>query len=399
MIDTLVILVALVFSAFFSASETSFITFDKLKVVIWEKNKDFFISTIKIFSKHSDRVIITCLIGNNLANVAYSSLAAIYLSYMGFSVVYVIIISTLIILTFGEIIPKALALSLNNSFVRPFSVLLAIVYAIFYPIVFGLSFLNKLFFPHSNQRFQPLLNRSSLRKLVKSPHVDIEPEDAALAESVLSFASSKMREIMTPRPDIVSAHIDTKIEDITKLILDTGHSKIVIFNEDIDHIAGYIHSLDLMTSVQCIREILRPPIFVSEFTPVIDGLKIIKKNQTGLLFVLDEYGGIDGIVTIEDIAEEIFGEIEDEYDRPVFRHRETAPGKYIFSGRAEIDDINKSYEFDLEKEEGVETIGGWLVTKLGRIPKRKEIIEIDGFRIEVILSDSVRVKMLRLEKS
>jgi len=396
--DFIILIIALFASAFFSTAETVFIAFDKLKILLWEDSRGIFLRAWKFFYPRTDRYIITSLIGVNIANVAFSSVAAIYLLSFGFPPLLIIIISTLIILIFCEILPKALALSMNAVLIRPASLLILIFYFLLFPIAGLLSLVLKVLFPHSEYGFQPNLSRDHLRRLLLSQQVKIEPEDAKLAGSVLAFASAKMRQIMTPRMEIVAASIDTSMEKIQQLVMESGHSKIIIYEEDIDHIRGYIHAFDLMHSEVTISDILRKAVFVSEFTPVIEGLKILKKRETGLLIVLDEYGGVDGLVTIEDIAEEIFGEIEDEHDRPRFRHKILANGKLLITGRAEIDELNHIYHLDLQKEEGIETIGGWIITKIGRIPASGEKLEIENLSIIITQADLTRIKLLKLEK-
>ena len=395
--DIHILIIALVVSAFFSSAETVFVTFDKLKLLVWKEDKSIFIRAVRFFFPHTNRYIITSLVGISIANVAFSSLMAVYLTRTGIAPGWIIVISTFIVLIFAEIIPKVLALSLNAVLIKPFALLLFLTYIIFYPVVASLGFFFKLLFPHSEHSIQPYINREMMRRLIQSSEAEIHPQDADLAESVLTFASSKMREVMTPRTDIVGVSVETGIEDVTRVVVESGHSKIVVYDGDIDHIIGYIHAYDLIDTTEKLRDIVRPAEFVSEFTLVIEGLKTLRNKVTNLLVVLDEYGGVDGIVTIEDIAEEISGAIEDEHDLPVFRFKELSVGRYMISGRAELDDLNREFELNFEKKEGVETFGGWIVTKLGRIPKKGEKIDISGLRIEILSADSVVVKMTRVE--
>ncbi len=385
-------------SAFFSLAETAFVTFDKLKIMVWTDLKMPFTRHLKFFYPRTDRYIITSLIGNNIANVAFSSLAVIYLVKMGLPPALIIIISTFVILTFSEVIPKAFALSMNSVIIKPASFIMLLFYLVFYPLTELLSLAYKILFPHSGYGFQPNLSRDHLRRLMLSKQAGIEKEDAELAGSVLAFASAKMRQVMTPRMEMKAAQMDTPLDTIKRMILDSGHSKIVIYQEEIDNIRGYIHAFDLMHTGITLSDILRPVVFVSEFTPVMEGLKILKKKETGLLIVLDEYGGVDGLVTIEDIAEEIFGEIEDEHDRPRFRYKKLPDGKYLLDGRAEIDDLNREYHLHLQKAEGVESVGGWVVTKLGRIPEAGDIFTLEDLRIEIVLADKRRIVQMKVEK-
>lgn len=396
--DLIILTAALIASAFFSASETVFVTFDRIKLAVWEDKKDILTRTVRVFFPRTERFIITTLIGVNLANVAFSSVAALYMVHAGLPSWLAIIISTLTLLTFAEILPKALVLPIGTSLIKPFSVILYIFYLILFPVVYYLSLFFRKVLPGGISDQRSHLSRDTLRELIVSDDSEIDDDEAVLADTVLTFAHTKMREVMTPRTDVVSALMDTPISRITELLLESGHSKIVMFAEDIDHVSGYIHAYDLMNCPDSAEEVLRPVEFVSEFTPVIEGLKILRKRETGLLVVVDEHGGTDGIVTIEDIAEEIVGEIEDEFDKPRFRYRITGRNKYLISGRAEIDDLNREYDFGLEKAEGVETFGGWVVTRLGRIPESWEKIRIDDFKLEILSAGSTRIKIMRVEK-
>lgn len=235
-------------------------------------------------------------------------------------------------------------------------------------------------------------------RLMVSETGGLPMKEAEIVDGVLSFADKKMREIITPRTDLTAASIDSDLNEILKLIIDSGHSKIAIYDIDIENIVGYIHALDLLQNADTAAEIVRPAVFVSEFTPVIDALKILKDKNVGMLMVVDEYGGLDGIATIEDVMEELFGKIEDEFDKPSFRYQKLSKGGYLISGRAEIDDLNRIFDFGLEKTERVETFGGWLITNLGRIPKNGEIFNLQGFRIEVMHADEVRIKIIKLKR-
>lgn len=396
--DIIVMSVALVLNAFFSASETVFITFDKVKLLIWKKRSDIFSRALGVFFPRQERFVITILIGVNIANVTFSSLAAIYLVSRGLPAWLVVIISTFIILTFAEILPKAAALSNANRLVKPFSLPLWVFYIIFYPFVTILSSSIRKFFRLKMDDSLLILSRESLKLVILAKEGGMHSEGVEIAAGVLYFAEQKMREVMTPRTDIVAVPIDTPLAEIRELIIESGHSKIVVYGEDIDHIEGYVHALDLLNGAETVSEMVRPAEFVSEFTPVIEGLKILRDRNVGMLMVLDEYGGLDGIATIEDVAEELFGEIEDEYDRPQFQYRILGRDVYLIAGRAEIDNLNREINLGVEKSEGMETFGGWLITEIGRIPSEREIIETSGLMVEVLLADEKRVKMLKVKK-
>jgi CBS domain containing-hemolysin-like protein len=398
--SSITIILSLILSAFFSSSETAFITFDKLKLLIWLEQKRFYSQALKIFFPHQERFVITNLIGNNIATVAFSSVSAVLLTEKGFSPFLVVLISTLVLLTLGEILPKALGLSFSNYLIRTSAVILWGFYLLFYPIVLLMSIAYRTLFPFQKEDFQPILTRERLKSLIISESGTLESQDADIAEGILTFGRLKMKQVMTPRTDVVALEESASIEELSQIVFDKGHSKIAIYRKHIDNILGYVHALDLILSeAKDLNSMLRPAIFVSEFTSVIEALKTMRKNQLGMLFILDEYGGFDGIATLEDIAEELFGEIEDEFDRPKFKHHRLGESKFLVSGRAEIDDLKRRYGWDLEKAEGVETFAGWLTTNLGRIPRKGEKLQLGDLTIQVMLADEVSVKILKVEKT
>lgn len=397
--NLLIMLIALGMSAYFSSCETAFLTFDKVKLFVWQKRRSLYTRAMGFFFPRQERFIITNLVGINLANVAFSSVAAVYLVGMGLPAWLVVIILTAVVLIFAEILPKTVTLPLADYLVRPYAVFLLIFYFLLYPIAALLSAVFKVFLLGHEELTHKLLSREALKRVVESHSKGLHPERVELVTSALSIAGQKMREVMTPRTDIIAASIDSPLEEIRQLVIASGHSKIIIYRNTIDDVAGYIHALDLLSGrVNSLSEMLRPAIFVSEFTPVIRGFKLLRRQRAGMLCVMDEYGGLDGIATVEDLTEELVGEIYDEYDRPQFRYRKLEEGRYLISGRTEIDELNRELNLKIEKLEGVETFGGWVVTKIGKIPLEKEQFEIDEFKIQVLLSDGVRVKMLLVEQ-
>ena len=394
----ILMLIALLASAFFSCCETSFIVLDKIKLLVWKKRKDIYSRALSVFFPRQDRFIVTSLVGINIGNITFSSLAAYYLVSVGLPLWLIILSSTLIILAFAEVIPKTLALSRGSVLMRQMAVVFWLFYLLFYPIIAVFSLFSRFLFFGEESHYKNTITREVLTRIMVSPSSALTKKEAEIANSLLSLSGMKMREVLTPRTDIAAASEESSIDEIAELIMESGFSKIVIYRGDIDNILGYVHVMDLLNGGDSVANIIRPAVFVSEFTPVMDGFKILKDKDVGMLMVMDEYGGLDGIVTIEDLSEELFGDIEDEYDKPKFRHRRLKKGGFLISGRAEIDDLNRVYNFNLEKEEGVETFAGWLITNLGRIPKQNETLKIQDFKITVMLADEVRVKLVKVEK-
>lgn len=396
MTEIWIVLGGLLLSAFFSSCEIVFTSFDKIKLLVWRKRPGILTKSLDLFFPRQDRFIITNLIGNNLANVTYSSVISIFLVAQGVPHWLVVVIATSILLTIGEIAPKTMAIAHANSMVRPYSLVLRLFYYLFFPVVESVSRIFGTIFPGLEDAQKRLLSGEALRWVIASEQKKLHPERAEIVDGLFGFSRQKVREIMTPRTDLVAAPVEFEPENIAELIMETGHSKILIYQEDIDHIMGYIHHLDLLNEGKTVREMVRPAEVVSEFTPVNQALKSLRAKETGMLVVIDEYGGVGGIVTIEDIVEELFGEIEDEYDRPRFRCRRISKNQLLVSGRMEIDDLNREFALNLEKEEGVETIGGWLITHAGKIPSEGEKFDFHGYRIRVIRADEKSVKLITL---
>lgn len=397
MTEIWIVITALFLSAFFSSCEIVFTSFDKIKLLVWRKKSKIYTKSIDIFFPRQERFITTTLIGNNLANVIYSSIITIYLVSQGIQQWVVILIAAVVLLTAGEIIPKTIALTYADRMVKPYSIVLRLFYYLFYIAAEFLSFIIKGIFRDSKSGHMRLLTKEKLWKIIRSEQKKHLPEKAEMVEGLYAFSFQKVRELMTPRTELTAASIDSSPEDIKRMVMATGHSKIVIYEDDIEQIKGYIHHLDLLNGGGTVKEMLRPVGIVSEYTPAVEALKILRSKKTGILVAIDEYGGVGGIVTIEDIIEELFGEIEDEHDRPRFRYRKIQDNSLLLSGRTEIDELNREFSLDIEKEEGVKTIGGWLITLAGYIPKPGEEFQFHGFHIKIIRASDRMVKLFTMK--
>jgi CBS domain containing-hemolysin-like protein len=216
-------------------------------------------------------------------------------------------------------------------------------------------------------------------------------------QNALDFSEVKSREAMIPRTEIVAVDIDTTPKELAKIFTETGLSKILVYNESIDDILGYIHSFELFKKPEKIEKVLMPVVFVPETMLVKDVLGILSKKRKSLAVVIDEYGGTSGIITVEDIIEELFGEIEDEHDSVALIEEELGEDHYKFSARLEVDYLNENYKLDLEESENYETLGGLIVNHTEEIPEKGETLEIDKFIFTILEVSNTKIELVELK--
>ena len=404
--------ISLSFSAFFSGMEIAFISSSKLKIELDNKKGLFSAKILSFFSSKPAWFIAAMLIGNNTALVIYTlyvtDLIEPYLLTFNFNNNIVLLIQTLFstffILLFAEFLPKAIFRLNPNSTLRIFSLILFIFYVFLWPLTALVVFLSnvilKLFGNHES------LNKVSFKKtdldlyineLKKDLDEGEEMEhDVKIFHNALSFSEVIARDCMVPRNEIVSLEINDKVEDLKKLFLDSGHSRILIYKDNIDNIIGYVHSLELFKIPISIKSMLIPVSIVPESMSGIKLLEDFIDKKRSVSVVVDEYGGTSGILTMEDIIEEIFGEIDDEHDQEEFIHKELKENVFLFSGRLEIDFINEKYRLKLPVKEDYETLSGMIVSFAETIPKRREIFKIENYELLVLEVDDTKISKVQL---
>ena len=391
--------ISLSFSAFFSGMEIAFISSSKLKIELDNKKGLFSAKILSFFSSKPAWFIAAMLIGNNTALVIYTlyvtDLIEPYLLTFNLNNNIVLLLQTLFstffILLFAEFLPKAIFRLNPNSTLRIFSLILFVFYVFLWPLTALVVFLSnvilKLFGNHES------LNKVSFKKtdldlyineLKKDLDEGEEMEhDVKIFHNALSFSEVIARDCMVPRNEIVSLEINDTVEDLKKLFLDSGHSRILIYKDNIDNIIGYVHSLELFKIPISIKSMLIPVSIVPESMSGIKLLEDFIDKKRSVSVVVDEYGGTSGILTMEDIIEEIFGEIDDEHDQEEFIHKELKENVFLFSGRLEIDFINEKYRLKLPVKEDYETLSGMIVSFAETIPKRREIFKIENYELLV----------------
>lgn len=414
----LIIIVAIIFSAFFSGVEIAFVTSNKLIVELdkyKEKRSGRILST---FIKSPSSFISALLLGNNIALVIYGIAAAnIVVPFLtstfpnlmqNTSVILLsqTIIATIVILITAEFLPKVIFRVYANRMLSVFSIPLKIFYVIFYPLnifFFSLSrILLKTFFKIDFKKEAYPLAPIDLDNYVqeyteekKDEETLLEPEIQML-HNAIEFKNVRLRECMVPRTEIVALEENDNIDTLRKTHLKSGHSKIIIYRQSIDHIIGYTHAYDLFSNPESIADILKPILFVPGTMLANQLLSKLIKEQKSIAVVVDEFGGTSGILTLEDVIEEIFGEINDEFDMDELIEKQVGDNEFIFSGRLEIDMLNERYHLGLSESEDYETLAGYILHHYENIPETGSEISIERFRFTILKATETRIEQVRL---
>lgn len=418
----IIIVVSLLLSAFFSGMEIAFISANRIHLEI-EKKQEGFLSTVlsKITAKPS-KFIATMLIGNNIALVVYgmymgdllmnwfkgllpTSSGFLDLLLTDFGLLSQTIISTLVILITAEFLPKVFFQIYANSFLKVLAIPAYFFYGLFSWIsnfVISVSdFILKTFFKTAGDHNQLAFSKVELGDYITEQLETVNLEDEVDSEiqifqNALEFAAVKAREVMVPRTEIVAVELHDTPKNLTKLFTETGFSKIMVYKETIDNIIGYVHSFELFKKPKTIKSILLPIEFVPETMLVSDILDSLTKKRKSVAVVLDEYGGTAGIMTVEDIVEELFGEIEDEHDSTDLVEEQLADDTYKFSARLDVDYINENYKLELPESDEYETLGGLIVNETGEIPEKDSEIKIENFNFKIIEVSNTKIDLVTL---
>ncbi len=410
------ILGIILLSAFFSGLEIAFVTSDKLRLEIDKKQNKWYAKIIGHFTKIPKKFIASLIIGNNIVLVIYGILAAymlepILLNYTQNTFLILVLqtlITSFIILIFGEFIPKTLFRLKANSLLYFFSIPTLIIYYTLYPITYlfisASNLLIKLFFKEqSTQKSEVIISKIDIQELIKqnieNQHEKNKVEyELKIFQNALSFNQVKLKECIIPRTEIVAVDNKTNVQKVKEIFIETGYSKLIVFEDNIDHIVGYIHIGDIFNEPEDIKSILREILIAPETLPANKLLSEFIQKKKSISLVVDEFGGTAGIVTIEDILEEIFGEINDEHDTNEFIERQINENEYIFSGRLEIDYINDKYKLDIPESQEYETIAGYVLYYHHSIPKTNEIISLLPFTIKILKSTNTKIDLIMLKK-
>jgi len=408
----LLIIITLLLSAFFSGMEIAFISSNKLKLELDKKSEGFTSKIMSVFTRHESHFIVTMLIGNNIALVVYGVLMSEvleknlteFITSTFLLILVQTIISTLIILVVAEFIPKAIFRINSNSVLKIFSLPLLLTYIILYPFILFMMTLSrgilKLLFKVENPEDQRIFDRVdfdaylNMLKTNKEDNVEVE-----MLQNALELPTIKARECMVPRTEIVAVDIERPITQLKEKFIKSKLSKILIYKNDIDNIIGYVHSLDLFKKPKRIKSILMPIPIVTETMVASDLLELLITQQRAVAVVVDEYGGTSGIVTVEDVTEEIVGEIEDEHDQDSLIEKKIDNNTFLFSARIEVDFINKKHALNLPTSEEYETLAGLFLHFHEDIPKVNVEVEIDGFKLIVKGVNDRSIQLIQICKN
>uniref|UniRef100_UPI0032172A6B hemolysin family protein n=1 Tax=uncultured Draconibacterium sp. TaxID=1573823 RepID=UPI0032172A6B len=415
----LLILITMLLSAFFSGMEIAFVSANKLRLELDKQSEPFTSRILKFVTANGGQYIATMLVGNNIALVIYGiAFAAVlepvfgnYFQSESFVLFLQTIVSTLIILVFAEFLPKTLFRIFPNTLLNIFSLPLALFYILFYPITrFSIaitnSLLKKFLKTDVTQRNKNLIfsrvdldefvNETDTTGFEKKEHVETEVK---LFKNALDFSKVKLREIMVPRTEIEMLEIGVSISELRQKFVDTGYSRILFYSENIDNIIGYVHSSILFHNPTSIESFIKKVLIVPETMPANKLLSTFIQEHRSIAIVVDEFGGTSGMVTSEDILEEIFGEIEDEHDIRDIIEKKISETEFVFSGRAEIDLLNEKYFLNLPETEEFETLAGFILFHHESIPKINSQIKIGKFHFKILKATNTKIELVKLTLS
>jgi CBS domain containing-hemolysin-like protein len=435
------LIITMLFSAFFSGMEIAFVSSNRLRAEMDREKNGLSQRAIALFYQHPNNFVSTMLVGNNIALVIYGILFAQIFDATLFSgladgvrVTADTLLSTLVVLFTGEFLPKTIFKSNPNTMLTIFAVPAWLCYVVLYPISRFATLLSKALLRimgiHMNNKADDreftkvdldYLVQSSIENATDETEID---EEVRIFQNALDFSDTKVRDCMVPRTEIDAVEDICDIEQLKQRFIESGHSKIVIYHEDIDHIIGYIHSSELFrineesrtgktnssqrnrnsaetptspTINTQLKDLVRPMIFVPETMAASKMMQSFLSQKRSLGVVVDEFGGTSGLVALEDIAEEIFGDIEDEHDSTNYVARKMENGEYLLSARLEIEKANELFDLELPESDEYMTIGGLILHEYQSFPKLNEVVKIDRWEFKIIKNTATKIELVRLK--
>ncbi|MEH6682142.1 MAG: hemolysin family protein [Sediminicola sp.] len=419
----IIILFSLLLSAFFSGMEIAFISANKIHIEIEKKQEGVLAKVLTRLTKRPSKFIATMLIGNNIALVVYGFfMGDLLMAWFGglyptdyqvlnlmltdFSLVSQTVLSTLVILITAEFLPKVLFQIYSNTLLRVLAIP-AYVFYILFSLISGFviwisDLILRVLFKSNGDEVQLAFSKVELGDYITEQMETVEEADdmdseIQIFQNALEFSTVRARDVMVPRTEITAVEITEKPKNLVKLFTQTGFSKILIYKDTIDNIIGYVHSYELFKKPSTIKSVLLPVEFVPETMLINDILNVLIKKRKSMAVVLDEYGGTSGIMTVEDIVEELFGEIEDEHDTTDLHEEELQDGTYKFSARLEVDYLNENYKLELPESDEYGTLGGLIVNETGEIPERDSEIKIDNFLFTILEVSNTKIDLVILK--
>ena len=408
-ISIVIILTTLVLSAFFSGFEIAYVSSNKVHIEILKKQEGLIANILTRLTHRPSKLLATMLVGNNVALVVYGfemgKVMTLLLPPFFQNVLWHTIISTLIILITAEFMPKVFFQIYANQLLKLFAIPAYFFYLLFYPfssfIIWISDFVLRVFFKTKGDYVPLSFTKVELvdyisEQMGNAPKKEEVDAEVQMFQNALEFSEVKAREIMIPRTEIVAVDLNETIENLIATFVSSGFSKILIYNENIDDIVGYVHSFDMFKKPKTIKEVLIPIVTIPETIQINEVLNLLMRKRKSMAVVLDEYGGTSGIVTLEDIVEELFGEIEDEHDKDKFIEEKISDDEYLFSARLEVDYINETYHLNLPESEEYETLSGLILLHTEEIPTKGETISLPPFVFSIEACSQTRIETVRV---
>lgn len=411
-----IIILCLILSAFFSGMEIAFISSNKIYLEI-EKKQDNFLSKILIkLTEKPSKFIAAMLIGNNIALVVYGFfMGELLMRWIGtlsyhfsdLSNLFIqTVLSTMLVLITAEFFPKVFFQIYANTLIKVFAIPAYLFYQLFYFVstffIWVSDFVLKKFFRTDGDQIQLYFSKVELGDYINEQMSTVEDDEEVDSEiqmfqNALDFSSVKARDVMSPRTEIVAIELFDHIDDLKALFIETGYSKIVVYQNSLDDILGYVHSFDLFKKPKTIKSVIIPVEFVPETIFIKDVMSLLTKKRKSVAVVLDEYGGTSGIITIEDIVEELFGEIEDEHDSDEeLIEKQLEEDVYVFSARFDVEYLNQTYKLAIPESDSYGTLGGFIVDFTKEIPQVGEEIAIGNYHFEIEEATNKKIELVKL---
>lgn len=421
--DIIIIIVSLLLSAFFSGMEIAYVSSNKIHIELEKKQNDFIGKILTKLTNRPSKFMATMLIGNNIALVIYgffmgdllmkwfqtllpSSYSFINSALTDFNLLSQTIISTIIILITAEFLPKVFFQIYSNTLIKFFAVPAYFFYWLFSLLSSFVMWITDVIlmkiFKTEGDNVQLAFTKIELGNYISEQMESVEETDDVDSEiqifqNALEFSEVKAREIMVPRTEIIAVELHENPKALSSIFTETGYSKILIYKDTIDDILGYVHSFELFKKPKTVKSIILPVEFVPETMLIKDILNNLTKKRKSIAVVLDEYGGTSGILTVEDIVEELFGEIEDEHDTIELTDKKLDENNYKLSARLEVDYLNETYKLNLPEDENYETLGGFIVNHTEKIPEKDDEVIIDNFKITILEVSNTKIDLVHLK--
>jgi len=414
--NLVVIVLCLLLCAFFSGMEIAFVSSNKIYLEIEKKQENFLSKILAKITEKPSKFIATMLVGNNISMVVYGffmgDLVMQWIEKLPFhllefpNLILQTVISTLIVLITSEFLPKVFFQVYANTFMKLFAVPSYFFFIIFNYIstfiIWISDYILKKFFKTEGDYVPSYFSKVELGNYINEQMSSVDDHDEVDSEiqifqNALEFSSVKARDIMTPRTEIVAVELFDSLDELKETFIKTGYSKIVVYQNSMDDIIGYVHSFELFKKPKSIKSIMIPVEFIPETIFVKEALNVLTKKRKSIAVVLDEYGGTSGIITVEDIIEELFGEIEDEHDKDEeLIEKQLNENTYIFSARLDVEYLNQEYKLNIPEDDSYGTLGGFIVNTYKEIPQKGDEIRVDNFHFIIEEATNTKINLVKL---